>query len=121
MKDRQEQIAILTGFGGSHWQKYGKDRVYFDAAAIASRQGLDWSNYKTGNISSARLNGEKISNSEARRILDEFQWFKIWFDLDDGQFHTRSEAYKTEIQYATSRQMYGEFVADAMAAIGQEV
>ena len=112
-------VEILTGdqFGGNLWEKYGHRRIYFDAADIARYGGLDWGTYKTGNISSATLNGEKISNSEAKRILGEFQWFKIWYDLNSGGFSVRPQGYKTEIAYPTSREMYDQFVADAEEAI----
>ena len=116
--DRAQIIEILEGqFGGNLWENYGKCRVYFNGADIAARQGLDWGTYNTGNISSATLDGEKISNSEAKRILAGFGLHKIWFDFADGQFHTRGVAYESEIQYPTSREMYDQFVADAMAAI----
>jgi hypothetical protein len=118
MKERDEVIGILeTKFFGNLWEKYGKCRVYFDGATIASLYGMEWSKYKTGNISYAELDGERISNSEARRILQAFQWFKIWFDLEDFQFHLKPVGHYTEISYEPSRTMYLNFVADALAAI----
>jgi len=114
----EKTIQILTEkFNGNLWEKYGKRRIYFDGADIAQRQGLDWSTYNSGNISSARLDGEKISNSEAKRILGEFRWFKIWYDLVDGEFHVRGDGYKSEIQYPASLEMWEQFKADALAAI----
>jgi len=114
----EQTVKILTEqFGGKHWENYGHNRVYFDGADIASRQGLEWGNYNSGNISSARLNGEKISNSECRRILNGLDIFKIWYDLNDNQFHTRPISNQSEISYPASREMYGEFIADVLAAI----
>ena len=40
------------------------DRLYINAAQL----GLVCSYYKTGNISSAEFDGERISNCEARRM-----------------------------------------------------
>jgi hypothetical protein len=41
--------------------------------------GLDVGYYKTGNIQSASLNGERISNAEAGRLLSA----KVWIDAAD--------------------------------------
>jgi len=88
--DKQETIRILTKtFGGKLWEKHGKCRVYFEGAYIANDYGLEWTRYNTGNISSASLNGERISNSECRRILDFFTG-KFWFDFADNDFHHRT-------------------------------
>lgn len=75
-----EKLQTLINAGGKLWEKNGMSRIYFNASLI----GLDISRYKTGNISSATLNGDSISNSEAGRI----EMIKIWFDAKDGQFHT---------------------------------
>ena len=108
-----EIAQILTEqFGGNRWTKYDKDRVYFDAAAVTSQQGMSWNNYRSGNISSATLDGEKISNSEARRSLEGFMFVKLWCDLADGTFYRRGE-----IDYPRSRDMWKQFVANAKAAI----
>ena len=42
--------------------------------------GLDVVRYKSGNVSSAALNGERISNSAACRLLA----LKVWLDDDDA-------------------------------------
>jgi hypothetical protein len=117
--DKQKQITALTesSFGGSLWERYGKCRVYFEGASIATRQGLKTSRYNSGNISSATLNGEKISNSEAKRILKAFQYFKIWYDFADGKFHIKPLAYKTELGNTYASEMYDAFTADAFRAI----
>lgn len=60
-----EQIKMLENAGFHRWTKYEKDRLYVTEEAV----GLDISRYNTGNVSSASLNGEGISNSEAKRIL----------------------------------------------------
>jgi len=78
-------VEQLEAMGGKVWEKAGMRRVYFnDAAALI---GLSYSTYKTGNISSATLNGVAISNSECGRILAKIG--KIYWDLDTGKIHGR--------------------------------
>lgn len=59
-----KSVEELTAMGFNRWQKNGMDRMYINASAL----GLNCSYYKTGNISSATLNGTDISNCEARRL-----------------------------------------------------
>lgn len=51
-------------------------RVYFAVTDIATDLGLEIEHYKSGNIRSARLNGEDLSNARAARLLCT----KIWCD-----------------------------------------
>ena len=64
-----DEIKTLTDMGFNRWTKKlsnGKvmDRLYINPEYL----GLELTRYKSGNISSAKFNGEAISNSEARRI-----------------------------------------------------
>lgn len=64
-----DEIKTLTDSGFNRWTKKlpnGKvmDRLYIKPEYL----GLELTRYKSGNISSAKFNGETISNSEARRI-----------------------------------------------------
>ncbi len=79
-------VEQLVALGGREWRKGDKHRVYFNN--IAPLIGLSLSRYGTGNISSARLDGRKISNSSARRILNSISRAKFWYDLADGDFHS---------------------------------
>jgi len=79
-------ITCLVELGGNHWEKYGKNRVYFDGSKLAVSLGYEWDNYNTGNISYAKLDGEKISNSEMNRVLNSLNC-KLYYDLDDEKFH----------------------------------
>lgn len=112
--DENRVVEILTGgqFQGNLWEKGGHRRIYFNAATIATSQGLDWGRYNTGNISSASLNGQKISNNACRRILDDLQYVKLWYDLTDRKFYSKGE-------FATgdAQEMKSAFVAAAKAAI----
>ena len=57
------------------WEKYNKRRLYLDFAKIIN---LEVNRYNTGNISSAFLNAEKISNSKAYKYLQG----KAFIDLN---------------------------------------
>ena len=64
-----DEINTLTDRGFKRWTKKlpnGKvmDRLYIKPEYL----GLELTRYKSGNISSAKFNGETISNSEARRL-----------------------------------------------------
>lgn len=74
-------LAQLTALGGKLWEKGSMRRVYFNDAHELI--GLQYNTYGTGSISSATLNGEKISNSECKRILNRIG--KIYFDLTDNK------------------------------------
>lgn len=76
----------LTKIGGRLWEKGGMRRIYFND--LEQWMGLTISRYNTGNISGARVNGERISNSQARKMLNSID--KLWFDLADGKFHFRA-------------------------------
>lgn len=70
---------------GNEWQKAGKHRIYFND--LPSRLGLRTWHYNTGNISSAELDGERISNSQAKKLLSRLAGAKLWFDMADEKFH----------------------------------
>lgn len=64
-----DEVKTLMDRGFNRWTKElsnGKvmDRLYIKPEYL----GLELTRYKSGNISSAKFNGETISNSEARRI-----------------------------------------------------
>lgn len=54
----------------SSWRKPGTDEVRLYVQNIHEIIGLDIERYNTGNISSASLGGETISNSKAYEIVD---------------------------------------------------
>lgn len=64
-----KQIEKLISLGAKRWTKYGRDRLYI--RDTAKELGLDYDRYNTGNIRYASFNGEKISNSQCRRMLDQ--------------------------------------------------
>ena len=68
---------------GREWKKDNYHRIYFNN--IDELAGLSVSKYNTGNVSSASLNGESISNSQARKMMSN-SFTKLWYDVNDGKF-----------------------------------
>lgn len=68
---RAEQTTAekLEALGISAWERGGMKRYYMNDAALEAVFGLSIDRYKTGNISSASLNGEGISNAKAGRLI----------------------------------------------------
>jgi hypothetical protein len=69
---------------GNEWEAHGHHRIYF--GNLESRLGLSLSYYNTGNISGATINGDLISNSEARRILGRLAGAKVFYDCKSDRF-----------------------------------
>jgi len=76
MKIEIEKIQeLMKDKSHNLWEKYNKRRLYLDFAKIVN---LEVDRYNTGNISSAFLDGEKISNSKAYKYLQG----KAFIDLN---------------------------------------
>jgi hypothetical protein len=75
----------LVEVGGSEWQKGEMHRVYFND--LPTWFGLDIEYYNSGNVCSAKLDGEKISNGEAKRYMSRLHG-KLWFDVTTDQFNS---------------------------------
>lgn len=85
-QSREDIIADLTKKFG-RWTKQGfngkvYDRIYFNATDL----GMKVEYYRSGNVSSAEIDGKIISNCEARRVLGS----KAYFDLTDNTLHMDS-------------------------------
>ena len=85
-----ENVENLTSYIGNRWTKKG-DRLYLTDAFMLSAVGLEYECYKTGNIASATLNGEKISNSKAGKIASFLRFAKIYVDLETGELVNAGE------------------------------
>ncbi len=85
----EELIQRLTSeeIGGCRWRKGGLDRIYFNG--LGHWYGLEAEYYKSGHVAWARLNGEPISNSKARKILDRVGYARLWFDCTTGRWASR--------------------------------
>lgn len=103
-----DEIKTLTDRGFNRWTKKlpnGKvmDRLYIKPEYL----GLELTRYKSGNISSAKFNGETISNSEARRI----EGTKCYVDVTTKEVVCDREALKQATQ---------EVIDDALKAKSQQ-
>lgn len=78
-------IETMTAIGGSRWTKAGKDRVYLND--WIQYTGLEMSYYKSGNVSSASLDGRGIANGRVGRILSAVS--KVYFDAADSRLHVQ--------------------------------
>ena len=102
-KSREDIIAELTKKFG-RWTKKGfngkvYDRIYFNATDL----GMEVEYYRSGNVSSAAIDGERVSNCEARRIMSS----KAYFDLTDNTLHMDS----------TMERHFGSKITAAVAAL----
>lgn len=70
-------IEALEKKGFNRWTKGDMDRLYF---SIEKAGALELDYYKSGNLRSADLEGERISNAEACRLLA----VKCFIDLKNG-------------------------------------
>ena len=66
----------LEALGIDAWERGGMKRYYVNADQMEAVFGLEIDRYNTGNIGSAKLNGEWISNARAGKLLAR----KIFFD-----------------------------------------
>ena len=85
MTNQETLIKNLLDGGAVRWTKYGKDRIYL-RNFLKENSGLEIERYNSGNISSAKLNGEKISNSMAGILLNCID--KAYYDIQKDTFYT---------------------------------
>lgn len=97
MRMTYEQIKSLESIGFRRWTKYGKDRLYATAEAV----GLSCTYYGTGNISSASLNGERISNSHARAVSGYIDG--VYVDIETSRISYRDERGRDLVNDAIER------------------
>lgn len=82
----EQRIAELEAKGFKRWIKGTYDRLYINASVL----GLVCDYYKTGNISYAEFNGEKISNAEAYRMKSA----KTFVDVKTGTIYSNNKYLK---------------------------
>lgn len=75
---------MLVKVGGKRWQQGNYDRVYFND--LPRWYGIEYTTYKTGNISGASLNGSRISNSLAYGLVNDLDHSKLWYDVGEDTF-----------------------------------
>jgi len=84
-----EQIERIKQWG-NEWHKGDMHRVYLNNG-LGRLYGIETERYGSGNIMSAKLDGQPISNSEAKRLLSRLAYSKFWFDLSEQKFHCSGE------------------------------
>lgn len=78
---------------GTHVGKYwetpdgAKRRIYINEEGAYEALGWKFSFYNTGNVCSASVNGETISNASARNLINGLRSSSLYYDLGDGKFH----------------------------------
>ena len=77
--EQPTQAAALEGLG-KLWEKGGHRRLYLDRDAMCRIIGLEIEKYKSGSVRWASLDGERISNSAATRILLQMEYY-CYYDL----------------------------------------
>lgn len=76
----------LAEIGGREWTApNGSVRYYFNG--LARLFGFELTYYNTGNLCTAKLNGETISNTQAKRYLSDLESMKVW--VEDGKLCTK--------------------------------
>ena len=75
---------MLVSLGGREWAKGAHHRVYLSEAMACRALGLVVTRYGSGNVSSATLDGEKISNGTARELLREI--YGLYYDVTAAKF-----------------------------------
>ncbi len=99
-KKAYDKLACLEKIGGNAWATPDRSKIrsYLNVDVMAKATGLDVNFYNTGNVSSATLDGEKISNAQASKMLSRFNYTKLWYDDGDGKFHFKGEISRDEFK-----------------------
>lgn len=74
---------------GKEWKSDdgSQHRIYFND--LCGLYGLDVDRYGTGNISSAKLDGKKLSNGKARSLCTTLDFAKVFYDVPAGEFGSK--------------------------------
>lgn len=83
---KENKLQKLKEAGGNEWEGGDNHRVYFND--LRKDHGLEIERRKSGSISYAELNGEKISNNKAGQIEETLARAKVWYDVNTGEYHS---------------------------------
>lgn len=79
-------VEDLTALGGKLWEKSQTlRRVYFNRAELMSICNIEVDYYRSGNISNFVWDGETLSNSYGREIMDVIRG-GVYYDLVNRKF-----------------------------------
>lgn len=95
MKISAKMVEVLKEMGANEWHKGNYNRLYLNEA-VDALIGLETECYKSGNIKSAWLKGEPISNAEAGRIIE--RTCRAYVDLDTMELVTINELLVTAVE-----------------------
>jgi hypothetical protein len=81
----------LIEAGGKEWktQDGNKHRIYFNKKYLSDLLGFEANYYNTGNISAASLNSGSISNSRARKLLNQLDG-GLFYDVKEKKWSSKS-------------------------------
>ena len=118
MKVSAKMVEVLKEFGANEWHKGNYNRLYLNEA-VDALIGLETECYKSGNIKSAWLKGERISNAEAGRIIE--RTCRAYIDLDTMELVSVNELLisaisEKEAEITAEEEVVAEVVAEAEEA-----
>ena len=90
MEDQKTKEAKIIE-AGSLWEKGGKRRVYFNGILELACDRV--SRKQNGSVKAAYFDGEKMSNSDARKV----ERAKLWYDLDSGEWCHKGLSFNFDI------------------------
>lgn len=82
---------------GNRWTNGNHDRIYIKDLTLTTI-GLETDRYNSGNINSATVNGEQISNTFAREILRAADEMNPFYNVNTGRIEMRSSGAREEAQ-----------------------
>lgn len=98
-------IEKIIEAGGKVWEKGAYKRLYIKQA-ILSTGAIQVDRYNTGNISSVKIDGEKISNHSGGILLDAVD--KGYIDLKTGELVVRTRDTEERILKGLLEKYYGK-------------
>ena len=117
MKVTEKMIEVLKELGANEWHKGNYNRLYLNEA-VDALIGLETECYKSGNIKSAWLKGEPISNAEAGRIIE--RTCKAYVDLDTMELVTINELLMTAVEEKEAEIVAAEEAEEAEEEVVEE-
>lgn len=91
-------VETLIDLGGNRWTKGDYDRVYFNTETILKLQGIEWSCFKTGNVSWNNYGSNNAFNKLWARVSSQ----KHFYDIKTGKWY--GSEIKTIIEAVKERQ-----------------
>lgn len=112
-KLNEKQIAAYEAKGFRRWTKGNMDRLYINIENL----GAEISYYGTGNVRSAKWQGEQVSNADGRRLHSS----KLFVDVNTGELSvtTNFEPYWTDAEQITVEDAAKAIIAEIEAELAE--